>query len=122
MFWPRANGKGAIASLLTGLVLGALRLITELIHKQTPISFGPLRTLAEVNFLHFAIFLFVVCTLVLIVVSLATQQPAYEKVKGLTFKHAGDARAAVPGMWRKLNVVFSVLLVAALLTLWYIFF
>ncbi|RPH96750.1 sodium transporter [candidate division KSB1 bacterium] len=122
VFWPRANSKGAIASLLTGLVLGALRLITELIHKQSPIGFSPLATLAEINFLHFAIFLFVVCVAVLIVVSLATQAPAFEKVKGLTFKHAGDARAAVPGLWRKMNIVFSVLLVIILLILWAIFF
>jgi solute:Na+ symporter, SSS family len=122
VFWPRANGKGAIASLLTGLVFGALRLITELIHKQSPIDFIPLRVLAEINFLHFAIFLFILCSAVLVFVSLFTQAPAFEKVKGLTFKHAGDVRAAVPGAWRKLNVAFSILLVIVLLALWYIFF
>lgn len=122
VFWPRANGKGAIASLLTGLVLGTARLITELIHKQSPIDFAPFRILAEINFLHYAIFLFVVCSAVLIIVSLATHAPAFEKVKGLTFKHAGDARAAIPGTWRKLNVAFSILLIVLLLILWAIFF
>jgi len=122
VFWPRANGKGALSALLTGLVMGALRLITELIHKQSPIEFAPLRVLAEVNFLHYAIFLFVICTAVLIIVSLATQAPAYEKVKGLTLKHAGDVRVRVPGPWRKANVVFSILLIATVVTLWIIFF
>jgi len=40
---------------------------------------------AEINFLHFAFFLFLVCVLLLIGVSLLTQEPAREKVAGLTY-------------------------------------
>ncbi|MBU0507349.1 sodium:solute symporter [bacterium] len=122
VFWPRANGKGAIASLLTGLVLGALRLVTELVHKQSPILWEPLRSLAEVNFLHFAVFLFVVCTAVLVLVSLATSAPQMSSVQGLTFKYAGESRGYDPGRSRMVNVVMSVVLVAAVVALWIVFF
>lgn len=122
VFWPRANGKGAIASLLTGLVFGTLRLITELIHRQNPIEWEPLRAYAEVNFLHFAIFLFVACVFVLILVSLATSAPAKEKLRDLTFRYT--ERVSVTGRTnrRTLNIAFSVLLAVVLIVLWGIFF
>jgi solute:Na+ symporter, SSS family len=122
VFWPRANSKGAIAALLTGLVLGALRLVSELMNKQAPLAFAPLRALAEINFLHYAIFLFVVCLAVMVVVSLLTRRPSSEKVQGLTFRHAGDLPGRIPGPWRTANIVFSVVLILCVLVLWYIFF
>jgi solute:Na+ symporter, SSS family len=122
VFWPRANSKGAIAALLTGLVLGALRLISELMNKQAPLAFTPLRTLAEINFLHYAIFLFIICMAVMVVVSLLTRRPLPEKVQGLTFRHAGDLPGRTPGPWRTANIVMSIVLVLCVLVLWYIFF
>ncbi len=127
VFWPRANSKGAIASLLTGLFFGALRLIVELIHKQNPIEWAPLRWFAEVNFLHFAVLLFLVCTGVLFVVSLLTEKPAREKVTGLTFRYAGDPGADREYLqekpwWHRLNVIMSLLLILTMLLLWWIFF
>jgi SSS family solute:Na+ symporter len=122
VFWPRANGKGAIASLLTGLVLGTLRLVSELINKQSPIGFEPLRWLAEINFLHFAILLFVICVAVLMAVSLSTARPDLAKLQGLTFKHAGDVHGQIRGPWRTVNIIASVVLVLTVLVLWYLFF
>jgi SSS family solute:Na+ symporter len=126
VLWPRANGKGAMASLLTGLVLGATRLVAEFAHKHSPITWEPMRSLVEMNFLHYAIFLFVVCVGVLVVVSLSTAHPAMEKVQGLTFKHAKSRATpeAEPETRRAYlaNIVFSILLVVSVLVLWYIFF
>ena len=126
VFWPRANAKGAIASLLTGLVLGAFRLIVELLHKQSPFANNFLRSVAEINFLHFAIFLFLICTAALVLVSLMTAKPLPENVQGLTFRYAtggeasGWVRRKHPGT--AANVFFSKLLVVILLVLWAIFF
>ncbi len=88
VLWPRVNGKGAIASLLTGLFIGGFRLVVEVIHKQSPFTWEPLKLFAEINFLHFAVFLFIISSIVLVAVSLLTEKPAMEKVKGLTFKYA----------------------------------
>ncbi len=66
----KVNGTGAIASLITGFILGGLRLILELMN-----SFGLLpedslwKWIAEINFLHFAVFLFAICTVILFTVS-----------------------------------------------------
>src|SRR5205814_114081 len=71
LFYRRLNGSGAIASLVTGLVLGVLRLVLELTHKASGgLEPGTLRHwIATINFLHFAVLLFVICTVVLFVVS-----------------------------------------------------
>ncbi len=127
VIWTGANGKGAIASLITGLLLGTLRLVLELIHKQNPISWTPLRWFAEVNFLHFAVLLFIVCTLVLLVVSRLTGSPSREKIRGVTFRHAREvqppeAYAREHPRWRKWNVALSILLALTMIVLWGIFF
>ncbi|MDP2208353.1 MAG: hypothetical protein Q8K98_06225 [Bacteroidota bacterium] len=83
VFWKRVNGTGAIASMITGLILGGGRLVGELIHKSSPITLGFFTILIEMNFLHFAILLFVVCSAVLIIVSLMTVKPDEQRIAGL---------------------------------------
>src|SRR5437879_12357445 len=76
LFYRRLNGSGAIASLLTGLVLGVLRLVLELTNKASGgLEAGTLwHWIATINFLHFAVLLFVIRTRGLCVGSLL--QPA----------------------------------------------
>lgn len=120
IFWNRVNGKGAIASLLTGLVLGVLRFILEIQNKMSPLSSDFFRYVAEVNFLHYAIFLFVVCSAVLVGVSLATNAPDRKTLAHLTFSEAGDIHTE-RGKWHQANVVASFALVAILIVLWWVF-
>src|SRR6202163_5102805 len=71
----RLNGKGALAALWSGFVFGFSRLLLELgKSKLTPGSF--LYWLSTINFLHFAALLFLLCSLILIVVSMMTPPPA----------------------------------------------
>ncbi len=127
LFFRRLNGAGAIASLWTGLVLGLLRLILELVNgvSKTGLPDGTIWAwMAEINFLHFAVLLFVVSTFVLAGVSALTPaQPA-----GLSY---GAATPAAPGMaaavqpaaaaGRRIDIGMSVLLAAMLGVLWFIF-
>ena len=87
MLWRRANARGALAALLTGLVLGTARLVLELGETQLP---GWSGQLVAMNFLHFAIPLFLLCATVLVVVSLATRPPDAARVAPLTI---GGGRA-----------------------------
>ena len=87
VLWRRANARGALAALLTGLVLGTARLVLELGETQLP---GWSGQLVAMNFLHFAILLFLLCATVLVVVSLATRPPDAARVAPLTI---GGGRA-----------------------------
>jgi SSS family solute:Na+ symporter len=83
LLWRRLNAAGAMASLLTGFGLGVMRLLLELNKESLA---GLAYTYATINFLNFAAILFVICSAVLVVVSLLTKAPADNKVAGLTFQ------------------------------------
>jgi len=129
ILWPRVNGKGAIWSLLTGAAIGTFRLVVELMHKAGYIQAHALQWIAEINFLHFAVIMFVISTGVLIGVSLLYPRPAKEHVAGLTFATANEVRSEYTEMmaaknptWTKLNIFLSVVLVALVLFFYWLFF
>jgi SSS family solute:Na+ symporter len=83
------------------------------------------------NFLHYAILMFVVCSAVLVGVSLLTPAPDRRKLAGLTFATV-DEKIDTVGVTRvslaresprerKLNVTFSLLLIATVVGLWIYF-
>lgn len=120
IFWNRVNGKGAIASLLTGLVLGTFRFIVEIQHKVSPLTNDILRGIASINFLHYAVFLFLTCSAVLVAVSLATEAPDRRRLTHVTFSEAGSIHMEKT-RWHRLNVAASVALVLILTLLWWTF-
>jgi len=127
LFYRRLNGTGAMSSLVTGLVLGVLRLILELYNKAPGGGLEPgtlWHWVATINFLHYAVLLFVICTAVLFVVSMTTPAPGAEKTDGLTYVRAAPGSAVLAGESardRKIEIGLSVLLVAIIGVLWIIF-
>ncbi len=131
ILWPRLNGAGAISTLLTGLVLGSLRFVLEVLDKGSHFDGAAVRWLLDMNFLHYAILMFVICSAVLIGVSLVTPAPDRRKLAGLTFATVDDkidthdvTRVSLERespMEHKLNVAFSLLLVATVVGLWIYF-
>lgn len=117
LFSSRVNGKGAIAALLTGLFLGVFRLIIEVNNKVEPISNEFLKYLASINFLHYAIFLFVISSLVLLATSIFTERPN-ESINSLLFN---KKLIYEKNKWLIVNIVASITLVVLLLALWWIF-
>jgi SSS family solute:Na+ symporter len=67
IFIKRINSQGALAALGTGFVLGIARLSLEMTKSKLDID-GLLYSYADINFLHFALFLFVICSVVMIIV------------------------------------------------------
>jgi solute:Na+ symporter, SSS family len=130
ILWTRLNGAGAISALLTGFVLGTLRFVLEVLDKGSHFQGGAVRWLLDMNFLHYAILMFVICAGVLIVVSLLTPEPERRKLAGLTFATVDDqidtqqvavtrvSLARESATERKLNVAFSLLLIATVVGLW----
>jgi SSS family solute:Na+ symporter len=116
VFYRRVNATGAIASLLIGFVLGMGRLICEL--EKNSLS-GALFAYANMNFLHFAVLLFVVCTAVLIVVSFASPPPSNDQLAFLDPKPTADA--ARRSNWERRDLASSLLLLAIVGALWIYF-
>ena len=78
--------------------------------------------LASVNFLHFAALLFLLCSIILVLVSLATPPPTAERVADLTLQTAATvSEADQVSSGRSLTIVMSVVLAGAIGVLWFIF-
>jgi SSS family solute:Na+ symporter len=114
----RVNARGAMASLLTGLVLGTLRLVAELNKQRLD---GWLFTFADINFLHFAVGLFVVCAAVLIVVSATAPPPPLQQIAGLTFGGDTMKRNTGSGPDVRTDIIASALVVAGVVAIWVYF-
>jgi SSS family solute:Na+ symporter len=117
----RLNGTGAMAALLTGLVLGAARLGLEL-GKSSLAPGSALHWFATVNFLNFAALLFVLSTVILAGVSYATAPPSAERVADLTLQTAATSAVTEDDpSKRRVNVIMSVLLAVIIGALWIVF-
>jgi solute:Na+ symporter, SSS family len=132
ILWPRLNGTGALSSLLVGFVLGTVRFVLEILDKTRHYESPAVRWIVGMNFLHYAILMFVVCTVVLIGVSLLTPAPDRRKLAGLTFATIEEKvqTAAVASAHnlaretpteRRVNVAFSLSLLATVIGLWIYF-
>lgn len=111
IFFKRLNSKGAMASMIVGFVLGIARLIGEVNKVELQ---GAFYYFCDINFLHFAIFLFVICVAVLILVSLLTNSPDYDKINKVTFNKLSMADT-------RQDLVLSGLLVCIIASIWIYF-
>jgi SSS family solute:Na+ symporter len=117
----RLTGPAAITTLLAGFVLGALRLGLEL-GKGHLAPGGIAAWFAGINFLHFAALLFVLSTVILVVVSLATAAPSAAHVADLTMQTTAVSPASAEASdERRRNIIASVILAAVIGTLWIVF-
>ena len=121
VFWPRANRHGAITALGAGAVLGAARFILELNRDSALAQLPLVAPLVTMNFLHFAVVLFAVSVVLLVVVSLLTAPVTLAQLRGLTFRTLDStyvpAGARARGLFR-LHLVSSLVLAAFVVGLW----
>jgi SSS family solute:Na+ symporter len=128
ILWPRLNGQGAISSLLVGFVLGAARFIAEVLDKTHNFQSPFLRWLIDMNFLHYSIFMFLVCTAILIGVSYLYPAPTRKSLAGLTFATVDDKLETTPAdsphlaretpRERAMNLAFTAILLVTVIGLW----
>jgi len=120
LFVKRINAKGAIYALWTGFGLGLFRLVLEYMKNTKALAPGSVwDTYASINFLHFAIFLFIVSAVIMLVVSQTA--PAYgpEKLRNVTYERSEDRTEVFAFANRDFWI--TILIIAAVLAVWFIF-
>jgi solute:Na+ symporter, SSS family len=115
VLWSRANATGAMAALLVGFVVGAGRLALEMNKGSLE---GAMLAFVQINFLHFALLLFALSVVILVVVSLATPPPA-EKFADLVLWSRGSRPRAQGSIGT--NVALSAAVVAIVAVIWLYF-
>uniref|UniRef100_A0AAQ5Y5F1 Solute carrier family 5 member 9 n=1 Tax=Amphiprion ocellaris TaxID=80972 RepID=A0AAQ5Y5F1_AMPOC len=101
ILWPRANEQGAFWGLMTGLVVGLIRIVLEF--SYSPPSCGQPdhrpTVLSDVHYLYFALILFALTCLIIVAVSLATAPISEEHLRRLTWwsRHCLEPRIDLTG-------------------------
>ena len=130
VFYKRLNSKGCLAALIIGFILGVFRLAvdTPVALKDTPFFiklFGEFAGYQEgsffwiinnIYFQYYSVFIFIVCVIVMIVVSWATERPSYERITGLTYGTVTEGhRRASRSSWDWRDVGASLVVLAVIL-------
>ncbi len=113
LFYKQINAFGAKMTLLTGAALGLLRLLLELNKDGLD---GIWLTYANINFLHFAFFLFVVCALVLLAASSLKPTALEPKALAVMYSKTGvDKGSSTTNTWLTAGLIVLIMAV------WYVF-
>jgi solute:Na+ symporter, SSS family len=115
ILWKRVNAKAAIVTLMSGLLVAALRIGAEL---SVDSLSGMALTFATINFAHMAIFMFIFSVIVCVTVSLVSVAPNYELIKGLAFGTLSEEQKLEnKNSFDTIDVVLSVLLVIVVIAI-----
>jgi SSS family solute:Na+ symporter len=129
VFFKRLNAAGCLAALIVGFMLGLWRLAVD-----TPVAlkwegyaqgYAPGSWNYIVNnmyFQYFSLAIFIVCTVVMFVMSMITRAPDYSRISGLTYGALTEEdRRNTRASWDARDVISSAI-VMALIVAAYIYF
>ena len=79
IFWEKASSTGAIWALVIGGSIGFLKIILTSVDSSYLINIKALKFFTEINYLHFAVILFFICSLIIISFSLFMSSKEHSK-------------------------------------------
>jgi SSS family solute:Na+ symporter len=126
VFFKRLNAKGCLAALIVGFTLGLFRMGID-----TPVKLMEDFSYTEgsfwwvmnnIFFQYYSLFIFIVCIIVMVVVSYLTAPPSYEKINGLTYGTTTlEDKEKSRSSYTKADIVFSIALVVIIVAI-YVYF
>jgi solute:Na+ symporter, SSS family len=117
VFWPRGTSQAAFCTLLGGFLLGIVVFVADF----PAFGFMLISRQLGIPFMLQAWWLFVLCCVLFVVVSLMTTRPAPEQVNGLCWPHPLAALTTEPLRSVRDPRVLSLLLVVLMLALYWCF-
>jgi SSS family solute:Na+ symporter len=120
VFMKRLNSKGCLAALIVGFAMGLVRLAID-----TPVKLKYITSYTEGSFFwimnniffqYYSLLIFLVCVVVMIVVSYLTKAPSYDKIQGLTYgTRTAEDMAKSRASWTYTDVIASGVVLAIIL-------
>jgi SSS family solute:Na+ symporter len=123
VFWKRMTWQGCLWSMIVGFAIGLFRMAVD-----TPVSLGVagfeqgyapgtfLWVINNIYFQYFSVLITIISAIVAVVVSLATAEPDYARIGGLTFGTATEAdHAATRASWDGRDLLGSAVVLLAIL-------
>jgi solute:Na+ symporter, SSS family len=122
VFWKRATPAAGFAGLMTGFVLGMTRLASNVFESYLDPTGFMYTVFLQPNWLHYSIYLFFLCIVVIVVVSFFTKPADRSKTVGLTYGSASpEQKAETRASWNKWDVVHTAIILTITIA-FYIYF
>lgn len=125
LFSKKMTSKTAIITLIIGEMIGVFRLILQLLYDNGVVLNSFLLNILKINFLHFAIFLFLLCTLIIKIGNSVSQADKTKIIKSLKSSWYEGLDEIIFNLSRiskvkslNLNFVISVFILFAVIVLW----
>nr|WP_319571109.1 sodium:solute symporter [uncultured Draconibacterium sp.] len=122
--WKRASAKGGFWGLMAGFIIGITRLGAKVYYENVQGAADNLfkSLFFDMNWLFFCGWMFLVCLVVVVVVSMLTEAPSKEKIQGLVFgTNTPEQKAATRASWNGWDV-FHTVVILGLTVAFYIYF
>jgi SSS family solute:Na+ symporter len=126
VFMKRLNSKGALAALTVGFVMGLARLAVDtpikLISDFSYTQGSFFWIVNNIFFQYYSLLIFLVCAVVMIAVSYATDPPSYDKTRGLTYGTITmEDRKQTRASWNYADVIYSMIVIAIIVVVYMYF-
>lgn len=122
--WKRASAQGGMWGLLSGLIIGFVRLSAKIYYSNTSEATDNLfkYIFYDLNWLFFCGWMLLFCCLTIIIVSLCTKAPSAEKIQGLVFGTATpEQKLATHASWGAWDVIHSTIILSITAGFYYYF-
>ncbi|HRI46538.1 MAG TPA: sodium:solute symporter [Ignavibacteriaceae bacterium] len=130
LFLKKANAKGALWTLIIGELIGLTKLTADFLVRFEIVNNPSLIALANINFLHFAIFSFIASSFLLVVISYMYNEKAElsnsklqllfsENIKEIGY---GLSHLKTSVLTYRVNVFFSIFILMIIIGLWSLWF
>ena len=121
--WKRTSALGGMWGLISGFIVGLTRLGAKVYYSNFEGMDGIFKyVFYDLNWLFFCGWMFLFCIIVVIIVSLCTEAPSEEKIRGLVFgTSTPDQIEATRQSWDKWDVINTVIILGITVA-FYIYF
>jgi solute:Na+ symporter, SSS family len=122
VFWKRATPAAGFTGLISGFILGMTRLGLKVFEGFLNPDGLLYKVFLSPNWLHYSIYLFFICIVVIVVVSLFTKPLPVSQLTGLVFGTASpEQKAETRASWNHWDVINTVI-VAGIVIAFYVYF
>lgn len=122
--WKRTSALGGMWGLISGMVVGLTRLGAKVYYSNVQDAADSTfkYLFYDLNWLFFCGWMLLFCIIVVIVVSLCTEAPSEEKIKGLVFGTSTEEQIlATRNSWNKWDVIHTIIILAITAAFYYYF-
>ncbi|MEM9325760.1 MAG: sodium:solute symporter [Bacteroidota bacterium] len=122
VFYKRATPQAGMWGLIIGFFMGMFRLFVNIFKNSLDSGGWIYQYFVATNWLHYTIFLFFFCMVLIVIISMFTEKAGDHQIKSLTFGNATEAETAeTRRSWNKWDVIHSAIIVGVTL-IFYIYF